>query len=138
MQRFFPKRYYIWKPYPLPPIITTNRNTYYFSYIPPSILFPVESRRIYKYTEARMEKIVTLDEIDSLENRCGERERELLSIEAKSSFAVYRGRRPSRTHCSIMQCRLNRGAEARFHGGHIPRRSVVLAPAYHRPANRGE
>lgn len=68
------------------------------------------------------------------------REREqLLWIETKSSFAVYRGRRPSRAHCSIMQCRLNRGAEARFHGGHIPRRSVVLAPAYHhRPANRGE
>lgn len=34
MQRFFPKRYYIWKAYPLPPIITTNRNTYYFSYSP--------------------------------------------------------------------------------------------------------
>lgn len=35
MQRFFPKRYYIWKAYPLPPIITTNRNTYYFHLIFP-------------------------------------------------------------------------------------------------------
>lgn len=138
MQRFFPKRYYIWKAYPLPPIITTNRNTYYFHlifplrfYSPSKVGGSINTRkREWKKSSPSMRSI--------LWKTGAERERELLSIETKSSFAVYRGRRPSRTHCSIMQCRLNRGAEARFHGGHIPRRSVVLAPAYHRPANRGE
>lgn len=88
-------------------------------------------RPIYKYRLENSDRIVSLPTKILFP---GEAERVRSGQQSSRSIA----RRPSRTHCSIMQCRLNRAAEARFQGGHIPRRSVVLAPAYHRPANRGE
>lgn len=62
---------------PISPIITPNRNTYdYFHLL--SILFSVENRRIHKYTcineNRKNRQPRTIVEIDSLENRCEEKE----------------------------------------------------------------
>lgn len=67
---------------PISPIITPNRNTYdYFHLL--SILFSVENRRIHKYTSIngnrKNRQPRTIVEIDSLENRCEEKEKESYS-----------------------------------------------------------